>query len=174
MRILSKILIVLILTFSFLSAKSFRSSSFGSRSSSFRSSSPSRSFSSPKSSTSSTRSSSLSSVKSTPKVTAVKQPTPKTTVNSSSSKSTTIINNTTVNKSDSSNGFVNGVLVGSMLNRPSTVVVDNHTPIVREHEETTIYQEDEDNSSFGSVVAGIMGFICFIVIIAAVVAVFAL
>ncbi|MGL4864531.1 MAG: hypothetical protein ACRC4T_15665 [Cetobacterium sp.] len=131
MKFLSASLIALTIFCNILEAKSFRSSSRSSvRSSSFKSSTSTRSSSTIKVSTPKA----ITPVKT---IKAIRQSTP----NLNTANRSTIINNTTVvneNRGSGSSDFVNGMLIGNMINRPatSTVVVSN--PVVRSEEETVV------------------------------------
>lgn len=129
MKFLSVSLITLTIFCNILEAKSFRSSSRSStRSSSFKSSTSTRSSSTLK----------ISSPKvSKPVIKAIRPSTPKL----NTSNKNTIINNTTVvneNRSSGSSDFVNGMLIGNMLNRPSTSTVVVSNPVIRSQEETVV------------------------------------
>ncbi|MGL5856219.1 MAG: hypothetical protein ACRCYA_13390 [Cetobacterium sp.] len=130
MKFLSASLIALTIFCNILEAKSFRSSSRSStRSSSFKSSTSTRSSSTLK----------ISSPKvSKPVIKAIRPSTPKL-INTSNKN--TIINNTTVvneNRSSGTSDFVNGMLIGNMLNRPSTSTVVVSSPVIRSEEEVAI------------------------------------
>lgn len=129
MKFLSASLITLTIFCNILEAKSFRSSSRSStRSSSFKSSTSTRSSSTLK----------ISSPKvSKPGIKAIRPSTPKL----NTSNKNTIINNTTVvneNRSSGSSDFVNGMLIGNMLNRPSTSTVVVSNPVIRSQEEAVV------------------------------------
>ncbi|MGL5569762.1 hypothetical protein [Cetobacterium sp.] len=129
MKFLSATLIALTIFCNILEAKSFRSSSRSStRSSSFKSSTSTRSSSTLK----------ISSPKvSKPVIKAIRPSTPKL----NTSNKNTIINNTTVvneNRSSGSSDFVNGMLIGNMLNRPSTSMVVTSNSVIRSQEETVV------------------------------------
>ena len=130
MKFLSSALIALTIFCNILEAKSFRSSSRSStRSSSFKSSTSTRSSSPIK----------ISKPKASP-VKTIKSIRPSTTKTNTTNKST-IINNTTVvneNRSSGSSDFVNGMLIGNMLNRPSTSTVVVSNPVVKSEEETVV------------------------------------
>lgn len=130
MKFLSVSLIALTIFCNILEAKSFRSSSRSSvRSSSFKSSTSTRSSSTIK----------ISTPKATTPVKTIKAIRPSTPKLNTTNRST-IINNTTVvneNRGSGSSDFVNGMLIGNMINRPaSTVVVSN--PVMRSEEEVVV------------------------------------
>lgn len=129
MKFLSVSLIALTIFCNILEAKSFRSSSRSStRSSSFKSSTSTRSSSTLK----------ISSPKaSKPVIKAIRPSTPKL----NTSNKNTIINNTTVvneSRSSGTSDFVNGMLIGNMLNRPSTSTVVVSNPVIRSQEEAVV------------------------------------
>ena len=181
MKFFTKILILIMLVFTILEARSFRSSSStSSRSSSFRSSTSTRSSSSTRISSPSRSSTttikavrpSTTTHKSMPKVNTVKSTNKTIKTNVNNTNKNNIINNTTIvnkNESRSSNdGFVNGLIIGNMLNRPSTqtvVVSPTSSAVVREHE---VIQEDDiyykKSPSVFEILLGIMAFLIIIFI----------
>lgn len=129
MKFLSASLIALTIFCNILEAKSFRSSSRSStRSSSFKSSTSTRSSSTLK----------ISSPKvSKPVIKAIRPSTPKLNI----SNKNTIIKNTAVvneNRSSGTSDFINGMLIGNILNRPSTSTVVVSNPVIRSEEEVAI------------------------------------